>query len=209
VGADWTLDAIAVDAAGTSFTLATPSATRRLRTPLVGRYQAANTATALAMLELAGGPYAAAAADAEQALSRVAVPGRFQWCGRVIFDVAHNPAGTAVLGETLDAVRPPHPRACLLTVLRDKDWHAMMELLAPRVDRFVLTAPPSVPADRAWVLDDAVAFARDRGWAAEAHADFDRALARALEGAATTLVTGSFHTVGDAMARLQVSPLSG
>jgi folylpolyglutamate synthase/dihydropteroate synthase len=26
---------------------------------------------------------------------------------------------------------------------------------------------------------------------------------------ATVLVTGSFHTVGDAMARLQVSPLTG
>jgi folylpolyglutamate synthase/dihydropteroate synthase len=26
---------------------------------------------------------------------------------------------------------------------------------------------------------------------------------------ATTLVTGSFHTVGDAMARLQVNPLAG
>lgn len=209
VGSDWTLDAIAVDAMGTSFTLATPAETRRLRTPLVGRYQAANAATALAMLELAGGPYAAAAADAEQALSRVAVPGRFQWCGRVIFDVAHNPAGIAVLGETLDAVRPPRPRACLLTVLRDKHWQTMMELLAPHVDRFVLTAPPSVPTDRAWVLDEAVSFALAHGWAAESHPDYDRALARALDGVATTLVTGSFHTVGDAMARLQVSPLSG
>lgn len=209
VGIDWTLEAIAVDAAGTSFTLVTPAGRRRLRTPLVGRYQAANAATALAMLELAGGPYAGAAADAEHALSRVAVPGRFQWCGRVIFDVAHNPAGATVLGETLDAVRPPRPRACLLTVLRDKDWQTMMELLAPHVDRFVLSAPPSVPADRAWVLDDAVAFARAHGWVAEALPDFDGALARALDGAATTLVTGSFHTVGDAMARLQVSPLPG
>ena len=209
LGRDWTLDEIAVDPEGTSFTLATPSGTRRLRTSLVGRHQAANAATALAMLELAGGAYAAAAADADRALSRVAVPGRFQWCGRVIFDVAHNPAGAAVLGETLDLVRPPRPFVCLLTVLRDKDWREMMALLAPRVDRFVLSAPPSVPADRAWALDEAVAFAREQGWVAEAEADFDRALSSALEGAATTLVTGSFHTVGDAMSRLQVSPLTG
>jgi dihydrofolate synthase/folylpolyglutamate synthase len=94
-------------------------------------------------------------------------------------------------------------------VLADKDWRAMISLLATRVDRFVLTAPPSVPADRAWALDDAVAFARANGWAAEAEPDFDRALALSREGAEATLITGSFHTVGDAMARLQVSPLYG
>jgi dihydrofolate synthase/folylpolyglutamate synthase len=42
---------------------------------------------------------------------------------------------------------------------------------------------------------------------ATAEADFDRALADARTGDGTTLITGSFHTVGDAMARLQVSPL--
>jgi dihydrofolate synthase/folylpolyglutamate synthase len=39
--------------------------------------------------------------------------------------------------------------------------------------------------------------------------DFDRALARAQSTGATVLLTGSFHTVGDAMARLQVSPVAG
>lgn len=32
--------------------------------------------------------------------------------------------------------------------------------------------------------------------------DFDRALEECQEGAGTVLVTGSFHTVGDALARL-------
>jgi dihydrofolate synthase/folylpolyglutamate synthase len=41
-----------------------------------------------------------------------------------------------------------------------------------------------------------------------AEPDFNRALARASD-AATTLITGSFHTVGDAMARLQHDPLAG
>ena len=85
----------------------------------------------------------------------------------------------------------------------------MISVLATRVDRFVLTAPPSVPADRAWALDEAGAFARAQGRPAEAEPDFDRALAAVRDGARTTLITGSFHTVGDAMARLQVSPLYG
>jgi dihydrofolate synthase/folylpolyglutamate synthase len=54
-----------------------------------------------------------------------------------------------------------------------------------------------------------VEFARAHNWRAEADTDFDRALDASRSGAATTLITGSFHTVGDAMSRLQVSPFAG
>jgi len=211
IGGDWRVDDVAVSAAGTSFSITERAGERRreLRTSLVGRHQASNAAVALAMLRLAGGEYAAAGEDAGPAFERVAIPGRFQRCGDVIFDVAHNPAGISVLCDALDAVEAPHPLVCLLTVLADKDWRTMISLLATRVDRFVLTAPPSVPVDRAWALSEAAAFARAHGWAAEAEPDFDRALARSRERAGATLITGSFHTVGDAMARLQVSPLLG
>jgi dihydrofolate synthase/folylpolyglutamate synthase len=211
VGDDWLVDDVVVDESGTSFSLTERAGGRRrnLRTSLVGRHQASNAAVALAMLDLAGGTYADAAERSTSALERVMIPGRFQRCGNVIFDVAHNPAGIAVLCDALDAVGVPRPLSCLLTVLADKDWRSMISVLATRVDRFVLTAPPSVPADRAWALDEAGAFARAQGRPAEAEPDFDRALAAVREGARTTLITGSFHTVGDAMARLQVSPLYG
>jgi len=209
IGGDWIVRDIAVDPDGTSITLLADGRTRRLRTPLVGRHQAANTATAIAMLTRAGAAYRAAADAAEQALPSVRIPGRFQRCGNVIFDVAHNPASVAVLCDTLERVHPEPPIVCLLTVLRDKDWNAMMTALAPHVERFVLTAPPSVPNDRAWALDEPLAFAVAHGWAATAEPDFDQALVTARQGAATTLITGSFHTVGDAMSRLQVAPLAG
>jgi dihydrofolate synthase/folylpolyglutamate synthase len=211
IGEDWIVDDIAVSSAGTSFRLSEHAGERQraMRTALVGRHQASNAAVALAMLSAAGGAYAAAGEAAGPALAGVAIPGRFQRCGNVIFDVAHNPAGISVLCEAMDAVKVAHPIACLLTVLADKDWRTIISLLATRVDRFVLTAPPSVPSDRAWALEEAAAFAGSRGWRADAEPDFDRALERARDGAATTLVTGSFHTVGDAMARLQVSPLYG
>jgi dihydrofolate synthase/folylpolyglutamate synthase len=51
-------------------------------------------------------------------------------------------------------------------------------------------------------------FAQSAKLSLETVADFDEALTRASTLGATTLVTGSFHTVGDAMARLQRSPLS-
>ncbi|MEP7065891.1 MAG: folylpolyglutamate synthase/dihydrofolate synthase family protein [Gemmatimonadota bacterium] len=208
VAEEWGVADVEVSLEGTRFTLKTRDGSRQLRTPLIGRHQAANAATALAMLECAGGSYAVAARDPQHALARVRIAGRFQSVGSIIFDVAHNPAGCAVLCETLQAVRPARPLTCLMTALRDKDWQAMMTTLAPLVDRFVLASPPSVPVDRAWSLAEAVAFARARGWRATAELDFDAALADARVGGGTTLITGSFHTVGDAMARLQVSPLA-
>ena len=208
VADEWTVSDISVALDGTRFTLATPRGTRRLRTPLIGRHQAMNAATALSMIESAGAPYAAAALDPEAALERVRIAGRFQSVGSIIFDVAHNPAGCAVLCETLQAVKPTRPLTCLMTALRDKDWQAMMTTLAPLIDRFVLASPPSVPAERTWSLQEALEFATEHGWRATAEPDFDRALADARTGGGTTLITGSFHTVGDAMARLQVSPLA-
>ena len=208
VAEEWGVSGITVALDGTRFTLRTEGGTRELHTPLIGRHQAMNAATALAMLECAGAPYATAAADPQGALARVRIAGRFQSVGSIIFDVAHNPAGCAVLCETLQAVRPARPLTCLMTALRDKDWRSMMTTLAPLVDRFVLASPPSVPPDRAWTLAEALAFALEHGWNATAEPDFDRALASARAGDGTTLITGSFHTVGDAMARLQVSPLA-
>jgi dihydrofolate synthase/folylpolyglutamate synthase len=207
VADEWKVSDISVALDGTRFTLHTDAGTRRLHTTLIGRHQAMNAATALAMLQSAGAPYAAAAIEPSEALARVRIAGRFQSVGNIIFDVAHNPAGCVVLCETLAAVQPARPLTCLMTALRDKDWQAMMTTLAPLVDRFVLASPPSVPADRAWTLAEALEFAVGKGWRAIAEPDFDRALADARSGTGTTLITGSFHTVGDAMARLQVSPL--
>ena len=207
VADEYVVSDIAVALDGTRFTLKTDRGTRRLHTTLIGRHQAMNAVTALAMIESAGAPYAAAAIEPSAALARVRIAGRFQSVGNIIFDVAHNPAGCAVLCETLGAVKPVRPVTCLMTALRDKDWQAMMTTLAPLVDRFVLASPPSVPADRAWTLAEALEFATGKGWNATAEPDFDRALADARTGTGTTLITGSFHTVGDAMARLQVSPL--
>jgi len=114
-----------------------------------------------------------------------------------------------VLALTVAAVQPPSPRAAVLCVLADKDWRGVMTALAPVVDVFVLTDAPTAPASRAWNRDDAAAFAREQGWQVTSEPDFDHALARAAATAKTVIVTGSFHTVGDAMARLNVDPVDG
>jgi dihydrofolate synthase/folylpolyglutamate synthase len=83
----------------------------------------------------------------------------------------------------------------------------MIRVLSRVSSRFVLTQAPTAPASRAWDVHEAATFTRSLGLVAEAVDDFGDALERALEIAPTVVVTGSFHTVGDAMALLQVSPL--
>jgi dihydrofolate synthase/folylpolyglutamate synthase len=84
----------------------------------------------------------------------------------------------------------------------------MMRSLAALVSHFVLTIAPTAPANRIWNLEEVRRFAERESISAEAVPEFDAALARASDLGNTALITGSFHTVGDAMARLQVSPLS-
>jgi dihydrofolate synthase/folylpolyglutamate synthase len=200
---------IAVTEEGTTFDVRLGVEVARLKTPLAGAHQASNTVTALLMLSGAGPPWAVTLGESAQALERVRLPGRFHREGQFIFDVAHNPDGAAVLAATVRAVGVPRPVAALLTVLTDKDWRGVMGALAPVVEVFVLTSAPTAPTSRAWNADEALAYATSRGWHAVLERDFDRAISTASSLAATVLVTGSFHTVGDAMARLQVDPLAG
>ncbi len=202
------VDRVEVDARGTSCDVDWRGERMRLRTPLAGRHQADNLAFSLVTLDASGALYAVSAAEASRHLAEVYVPGRFQQHGRFIFDVAHNPAGAEVFAQTIRAVSPPKPITALLCVLGDKDWRAMMRVLSGVASRLVLTTAPTAPASRAWNLDEASAFARTLGVDVDVCADFSAAMQRAEGGAETVLVTGSFHTVGDALALLHVSPMA-
>lgn len=209
VATEGTIMDVGLTDGGTSFTIDAPFGRRQLWTPLAGRHQASNAAFALTLLDAAGPDFAVPLDEAEASLRQVRLPGRFQYVPPYLFDVAHNPDGASVLAATLAASAVTRPVCALLSVLRDKDWRAMMAALAPVVSHFVLTTAPTSPESRAWSLDEVLAHARSSGLSAEGVSDFDRALRVASERAPTVLVTGSFHTVGDAMARLQVSPFTG
>jgi dihydrofolate synthase/folylpolyglutamate synthase len=215
-------DKIDISSEGTTFTLNSGSNRQRLTTPLVGVFQPRNTAIALATIDCLAERYSPTQrtkspalrdvspplSTISKALANVFLPGRFQRSGKFIFDVAHNPNAACALAETMRAVSPPAPRTALLAVLSDKDWRGVIRELAPVVDRFVLTIAPTAPAERKWNAAEALEFARSSGFNASLELDFNRALAQAEDGSATVLVTGSFHTVGDAMSRLQVSPFA-
>lgn len=206
---EWRVEEVVVDAAGTTFTIEGGGGRQRVITPLAGAHQARNAAVAIASVHAAGKPWWQSLTAASEALAQVVLPGRFQRSGKFIFDVAHNPDGAAALARTLVAASPARPVIALLTVLRDKDWLGIMRALGGAVDGFILTAAPTAPASRAWDPAEALRAASREGWSAEVIEDFDHALRAAEARAATVVITGSFHTVGDAMARLRLSPLGG
>lgn len=194
--------------AGTEFTACgTGWGDLRLRTALAGRHQALNAALAVHALDAA--PALRPGVDAVRAgLAAVRWAGRLQVerAGGVtwIFDVAHNVAGVDALVAALHDLPLPHPLVAVVGVLGDKDWKNMLTPLHGTVEHVVLTAPPTAPADRRWDPVEALAAAPSEH--AEIELDFTAALERAHDlaaaGGGSVVVTGSFHTVGDALAAL-------
>jgi dihydrofolate synthase/folylpolyglutamate synthase len=181
-----------------------------VRLGLRGSYQIANAWVALAALNQLPPPFGPAGDGIPASFGWAHVPGRFDVRGRWIFDVAHNPDGMRVLVDTLREQRPARPVHAVVGIRNDKEWRPMLDLLAPEMDRLVLTVAPSVPAGQRWIWTELAPWAerhageRQGGPPADTlfEPDFGRALRLGEEGAETVLVTGSFHTVGDALARL-------
>jgi dihydrofolate synthase / folylpolyglutamate synthase len=182
----------------------------RLKTRLVGGHQAKNAALAVrALARLQDPPSERAVRDG---LASVSWPGRLQLeqVGSVpwLFDVAHNIAGVDALVTALRALPLPRPVTAVVGVLGDKDWASMLRPICAVSDTVLLTAPPTAPADRRWDPDAVLREVPLEGAIAEP--DFPAALEMAQRTAmregGCVLITGSFHTVGDALAALDLCP---
>jgi dihydrofolate synthase/folylpolyglutamate synthase len=177
-----------------------------LELTLPGEHQATNAALALASVLRAG--YSLRPGPSRAALFDLAWPGRFQLLEHsgvvVVLDVAHNPAGIQSLTRTLAGLALPRPLVGLIGILADKPWLEMLNSLSDSLDAVVLVVPPSAPSSRVWDPDEAVAAAGGRFL--EVVADFRTAVSRSLElaGSGTVIVTGSNHTVGDALREFRV-----
>lgn len=166
---------------------------------LRGSHQRRNAAVAEAMLEQLPPRWRPNPEARARGFARARLPGRFDRRGRWIFDVAHNASGIDALARGLAEEKPERPLNVLVGILADKEWKGMLDRLAPHVDALWATQPPSAPEGRRWHLGQVAEYCGPR---AVVEPDFDKALAGVQADAATVLVTGSFHTVGDAMARL-------
>jgi dihydrofolate synthase / folylpolyglutamate synthase len=171
-----------------------------MRLGLRGPHQWNNAWVALTTLNALPPPFGPVGPWVPPSFAQAYIPGRFDVRGRWILDVAHNPDGMQVLIQALRDYGPARPLHALVGIRNDKDWPAMLATLRPEVDRLILTVAPSVPGEQRWKEQDFAG--TDQDPAVRFEPDFDRALQAIQDGARTMLVTGSFHTVGDAMARL-------
>ncbi len=202
---------ISVDESGTRFIYAAePFGELALHTPLIGAHQAMNAAVAVRALSLLPESRRPDAAAVQRGVRTVRWPGRVQIVRRSdgvwLFDAAHNPAGIDSLVAVLGQLSLPEPLVLLIGVMGDKEWQQMLPALFRATDRAVLTTPYSAPDGRRW--DPAAVLHQVPSAGAEVVADFSRALARARElaGPGAVVVTGSFHTVGDAFLELGIQP---
>ncbi|HEX6911762.1 MAG TPA: folylpolyglutamate synthase/dihydrofolate synthase family protein [Longimicrobium sp.] len=211
VDADRLVSDVRVSLEGTRFRLDSERWGRReVRIPLVGAHQARNAALAAELLGVLPEEVRPPWEAVEAGFADVRWAGRMQvvrqrgatW----IFDVAHNPAGVQALTASLDALDLPRPVVLVTAILADKAWDAMLPPLLARADAAVFTVAESAPEGRRW---DPAAAARslDAAIPVRVVPHLPDALMRAetLAPYGTLLVTGSVHTVGDALAALQIS----
>ena len=178
-----------------------------LSLPLSGAHFVADAALALRAWERVRG--AIDPTIARTALSAAAPPGRMEWRTAdgvpVLFDVAHNPAALERLVETLAVVS--RRRWTFVTgMLADKRWPAMLDTLLALAPRGWLCGLATANAGRRLTAAETSAALADRPGAAwvESVGEGLSAARRRVEGgeADAILVTGSFHTVGEALVAL-------
>jgi dihydrofolate synthase/folylpolyglutamate synthase len=186
------------------------AAPAELRVGARGAFQRANFA--LARLAAVSYLRRAHVEVSEQAVRAAAgatsVPGRMQVVARdplTVLDGAHNPAAAAAVTESLPELLDGRALALVLGVLEDKDAAAMLSALLPLCERAWFTAPPS---QRALPPATLLSLARQLGYEqAACEPQPAKALAaaqswaRARQGGAAVLATGSVYLVGDLLAQ--------
>ncbi|HLY11638.1 MAG TPA: folylpolyglutamate synthase/dihydrofolate synthase family protein [Planctomycetota bacterium] len=174
---------------------------RRYDLPVLGEHQAANAATALALVERSGA--IVSPGTARRAFRKIRLPGRVERVGRrptMIVDAAHNPVSARALAAALESV----PRRRLLLVFgasADKDYRSMLRTLLPAADLAIFTKAAS---PRAAAPSDLMKVAKGRPAVAAGSVARALALARKAAGPEDAIVvTGSFYVAGEALGLLK------
>jgi dihydrofolate synthase/folylpolyglutamate synthase len=179
--------------------------------PMAGAHFAADAALALWAWETSGlGPVDPAAVRA--ALEGAAPAGRGEWHVvdgvPILFDVAHNPPAVRCLAATLKTMGIG-PSPLVIGILADKDWPAMLDALEGVAVRAWLCGLETVGPERRLEEGHAMRQLAARPWirwagtVAEGLVEARRSIDR--DEAGQIVVTGSFHTVGEALVALDLA----
>lgn len=169
--------------------------------PLAGRYQYDNACCALGALEVLSEQGLSIPGEAVvEGLRAVQWEGRMQRIGTtppLLVDGAHNPAAMAALCRSLREDFSYDKLIVVFGVLADKNYRAMLKLIAPLADRLILTG---MKAKRALPPVQIEPFARTLHGCVESVPDSAAALDRAREVADSRdliCVAGSLYLVGE------------
>lgn len=170
---------------------------------LRGANQLLNASGVLAALEALRPVLPVTAQAIRTGLSLVDLPGRFQIIPgqpSLVLDVAHNPHSVAALTANLDAMGFFPVTHAVLGVMADKDLQAMLQRVAPLIDRWYLTDLPTPRAATAVGLQGQwAALQGSKGVVAglfQSPQDALNAAVAAADPADRIVVFGSFYTVG-------------
>jgi len=171
---------------------------------LRGANQLVNASGVLGAVEALRSKLPVTAQAVRNGLALVELPGRFQivpGTPTLVLDVAHNPHSVAALTENLDAMGYYPTTHAVFGAMADKDLGAMIERIAPLIDRWHLTDLPLPRASTAAALAEALKEhpATAKSTVAGCHANPMEALQAAVSHADPTdriVVFGSFFTVG-------------
>ncbi len=116
-----------------------------LRIGLLGNYQMENAMAVLDIIDcLIRRGWGISKQDIRIGLARAVWPGRFEVLSRdplLIVDGAHNPNGVEALVDTIRAYFPDQKINFVMGVMKDKDYHTMLRLIAPYAARFITELP--------------------------------------------------------------------
>lgn len=208
-GSDFELLDSAPEGFGTRFSVSgTAGQYPSLWMPIIGSHQAENAATAIAAVEQFLGGRAIADEYLRVAIADAVSPGRLQVVSKqplIVLDGAHNPAGIASLGLSINEHFADPDRIGLVAMVADKDIDAAAKQFAEMFPRVVVT---QLESERALPAEDLASKIITHGGTVLATIpEVGKALQFAKETAESEeialFVTGSLYLIGAVLGELQ------
>lgn len=141
---------------------------------LAGEHQLVNAAVAAAAVDALAARFPVVTEARDRGILGVRWPGRLEVLrrragqGQLVLDAAHNTEAARVLAAALDGVATGRPRVLVFAAMRDKDWPAMLAVLAPCFDRVIFAPMPMPRAEDPRTFLEAIPSAMVAGSPAEA-----------------------------------------
>lgn len=177
---------------------------KNLHTPLLGRHQADNSATAITAIEA----LKIRGVNITEKAIRVGLE-KVKWTGRLeiiqhkpilILDGAHNPNGVKVVRDALKEIFSYHRLILVLAIFADKDYKKMIQIIVPNADLIIATKTENSRATSPRIIAKEAAQYIDQNKIIVTE-NIPQAINCALSNSKEDdliCITGSLYTVGEA-----------